>query len=338
MIRYQGQGLPAAPLVAIVANDALGNFAAATPLAQGLKQAHGARVALISGPRIAEMAAGSVFDEFVPALNRPPREVAPELAALAPDLVINIESSLWSKAYSAILCGSDAFVCGPCLAADGRAELPFPDDDRGSLWADSRWIAPDIRDRYPFLQSSFIGEIFYRLAYLEGPLPRYSFPCEDPGSGLPDVIFATAASLPEKLWPVEKWIALARGLQVRGLTVGLVGAKPSDQSRYWHGSNDESRLVAEGGVEDLRGQFKLPQVVGALDRAKLVVSLDNGIMHFACATSTPVVALFRHGIHRLWTPPAPNLTALTSNEGGLVADIPVEEALAAADEHLHTEI
>jgi ADP-heptose:LPS heptosyltransferase len=321
-----------------VANDALGNFAVATPLAQGLRQTHGARVALVSGPRIAELTDGSVFDEFVPALNRSPREVATELAALAPDLVVNIESSLWSQAYSAILCGPDSFVCGPCLAGDGRSELPFPDDDRGALWADTRWIAPDIRVRYPFLQSSFIGEIFYRLAYLEGPLPSYSFPSEDPGEGVPDVILATAASLPEKLWPVEKWIALANGLQNQGLTVGLVGAKPSEQSRYWHGSNDESRLVAEGGVQDLRGQFKLPQVVGALARAKLVVSLDNGIMHFACATSTPVVALFRHGIHRLWTPPAPNLTALTSQEDGLVADIPVQEALAAAEKKLRTEI
>jgi hypothetical protein len=334
VVRYQAQRLPPSPRAAIVANDALGNFAVATPLAQGLKGLLGATVTLVSGPRIAELTPGSVFDAFVQALGRPPREVAPELASLEPHLVVNIESSLWSKTYAAVMCRPGAFVCGPCMAEDGRAELPFPPDERGALWADPQWTAPDIRERYPFLRSSFIGEIFYRLAYLEGPLPEYAFPRREPKGPVPDVVLATAASLPEKLWPVEKWIQLARELRDQGLSVGLVGAKPSDQARFWHGSDDESRLIAEGSVEDLRGVYTLPEVVGALAKARLVVTLDNGIMHFACATKTPVVALFRHGIHRLWGPPAPRLTTLTGGEDGQVADIPVAAVLTAADRHL----
>jgi ADP-heptose:LPS heptosyltransferase len=58
-----------------------------------------------------------------------------------------------------------------------------------------------------------------------------------------------------------------------------------------------------------------------LGAAKAVLTLDNGILHLAAATTTPTVGLYRYGIHRLWAPPAPNLTVLTSGDGRRVADI-----------------
>lgn len=66
----------------------------------------------------------------------------------------------------------------------------------------------------------------------------------------------------------------------------------------------------------------LPQVVGAIEGARLVVSIDNGIVHLACATDTPVVGLYRHGIHRLWAPPSANVRIVEPGSGGRVEQIP----------------
>ena len=44
-------------------------------------------------------------------------------------------------------------------------------------------------------QSGFIGEIFCRLAYLEGPIPSYRIPSAEPPIEVPPLLIATSASL-----------------------------------------------------------------------------------------------------------------------------------------------
>jgi ADP-heptose:LPS heptosyltransferase len=202
--------------------------------------------------------------------------------------------------------------------------LPFQEDERGRLWQDKEWISPDLVTRFPFLDSGFIGELFCRLAYLEGAIPSYSVTKEEPTIRTPDILIATAASLPEKLWPVQKWLDLILALPSKP---GLIGAKPSQQKEFWQGGSGEEELVAAGLVHDLRGQLTLPQVVGALARAKQIITLDNGILHLGVSTGTPVVGLYRHGIHRLWAPPYKNLTVVTPGEGKPVSDITPEQVL-----------
>ena len=110
---------------------------------------------------------------------------------------------------------------------------------------------------------------------------------------------------------------------------GLLGAPVSQQAQHWKGASAEDELVGDGLAIDLRGAFSLPQVVGALGAAKAVLTLDNGILHLAAATSTPTVGLYRHGIHRLWAPPAPNVTVLTAGEGNPVSAIDPAAVLSA---------
>ena len=137
---------------------------------------------------------------------------------------------------------------------------------------------------------------------------------------VPDVLIATTASLDDKLWPQEKWCDTLGAVIAAGHSVGLLGAPPKDQGKYWKGADEESRLI-EIGIEDLRGQFTLPEVVGALDAARAILTIDNGILHMACATDTPVVGLYRNGIHRLWAPPKSNLQVVEPGEGGAVAEV-----------------
>jgi ADP-heptose:LPS heptosyltransferase len=317
--------------MAVLTNDALGNFVVVTPLLQMLRDKHEPAVLdYFGGTRIKELTeASDLVDTAFYLHGLHPRQLAVSLPS-AYDLVINVERSAWAKCAAAILAGESGYVCGPSLDAEGRGDLPFADDARGQLWSDPRWVAEDIAARYPFLGSGFIGEIFCRLAYLDGPIPGYRLPRHVPPGPVPDVLVSTVASLPEKLWPIDRWRRLVRALRERGLTIGLLGAKPGQQEKYWRGGELETGVI-EAGADDLRGRFTLPEVVAAISQASFVVTIDNGILHFACATDTPTVGLFRNGIHRLWAAPAGNLRLLEPGVGRQVSDIPYDAVWSAVE-------
>lgn len=310
--------------IALISNDALGNYAAINPLAQMLKSTWpAAELSYFSGSRVGFISERTpLFDHFYPVLGEGPRFFGHFTEKF--NLVINVENTAMAKSLATFLCADEGFLIGPCVAPDGRGDLPFESGWRGELWEDKEWISPDIHKKYEAIHTGFIGELFARLAYQSGPIPQYQMPKEDPGE-VPDVLMATAASLDSKLWPIENWIRLVKKIADRGLTVGLIGAKPSDQGKFWKGASDEDRLVTESPIEDLRGVFSLTQVVGALDKANFVVTLDNGILHFACSTQTPTIGIFRNGIHRLWAPPVPNLVVVEPGPGRKVSEISVEE-------------
>ncbi len=331
MKRYRGEDLPENPRIAVIANDALGNFVAATPLLQMLRYKWApCYIFYFGGTRTEELQEASDLIDICWSLHGLPfHESVAEFARLTTfHLVVNMEQQPIARAFAAAIAGDDTYVVGPCFNADGRGDLPYADDEVGKLAADKAWLSEDTPQRFPMLQTGFIGEIFCRLAYLEGPIPTYKVPSADPERVIPDVLIATAASLPEKLWPIEKWLSVIGEMKAKGFTVGLLGAPPSEQGKHWKGADEEGQLV-EAGVEDLRGAFTLPQVVGALERARLVLTIDNGILHLACAAGTPTVGLFRHGIHRLWAPPFANLTVLTPGEDRLVAEIDTESVREA---------
>ena len=245
------------------------------------------------------------------------------------DLVINMEASEWAKCVASALSDEASYVVGPCLDDEGRADLPFASDARGDLWRDPNWSSIDLSSRYPFLESGFIAEILARLCYMAGPVPPYRLASHAPSYEIPDVLIAMSASLPEKLWSSEGWADSLGRLRERGMTVGLLGAKPGPQNRYWKGALDEQEIVDRSLAMDLRGTLTLTEVVGALELAKVVLTLDNGIMHLAGATQTPTIALFREGIHRLWTPPSGNIVPVVSEPGRPVAEIRPERVWRA---------
>lgn len=331
MRRYRGESLPEDARIAVVGNDAIGNFVALTPLFQAIRREwRPARLDYWSGSRVAELAEESdLFDTFFPFLGTAPARAASWALDNPVHLVINVERSPWAKAITALLASETGRVVGPCLDEEGRGDLPFADDAVGALWSDPAWIAPDLRERYPFLRTGFIGEIFLRGCYLVGDLPPYRVPRRDPGRELPEVLVATAASLPEKLWPLESWAELLSRLREHGCTAGLVGAAPAAQGKYWQGARDEDQLVTRGLVTDLRGRLRLPAVVGALARARAVVTLDNGILHLAVAAGARTIGLYRFGIHRLWAPPSDRLTVLVPHETEPVAAISVDRVWEA---------
>jgi len=336
--RYQGERLPERARIAVISGDALGNYVVATPLFQMLRALMpNARIDYFGGERTRELwTVNASIDQGFALSGLPPRDSALQVAQRSESeyaLVINVEDSAWARSFTAIASGRSTAVVGPCLDAEGRNDLPFLSDARGSLWQDRNWTAADLPSKYPFLQSGFIGEVLCRLAYLEGPVPPYSLPLIPPPRPIADVLISATASLPEKLWPYERWADVVGRIVKAGLQVGVIGAGPSMQSRYWKGAETEQRLIQSRLATDLRGTFTLPQIVGAISQARAVLAIDNGILHLAAGTSTPTVGIFRHGIHRLWLPPVPNVTAITPGENNPVSNIPPDhiwEALECA--------
>jgi heptosyltransferase III len=169
--RYEGEKLPPGCRIAVVANDALGNYVVSTPLLKKLRQVHQpSALHYFSGTRTEEFWMEDAKIDWGWSLHG----TDPHFTVLSTfvengdqqyDLIINLEDTPWAKTFTAVAAGYNTYVCGPCLGADGRKDLAFEDNDRGKLWEDKEWVAENLTDKYSFLKTGFIGEIFCRLAY-----------------------------------------------------------------------------------------------------------------------------------------------------------------------------
>ncbi|MEW6544043.1 MAG: glycosyltransferase family 9 protein [Nitrospirota bacterium] len=96
-----------------------------------------------------------------------------------------------------------------------------------------------------------------------------------------------SARWPTKVWPPERFAALADGLQREGLgSAVLIGGsdeRPASQA---------VRTLMRTPAMDLTGKTALRLLPALLESAALLVTNDSGPMHVAAAVRTPVVALF----------------------------------------------
>ena len=329
--------MPSGCRIALIANDSLGNYVVSTPLLQMLRAKHSpTALDLYTGHRTQELWSRDPLVSSGFLVTDPDRSVAEAKPSGEYDLIVNIEASRWAKELCGKLTSSDTFVVGPCTSEGLHQDLPFADDERGELSADPDWTSPRLVANYPFLGSNFIGEILCRLAYLDGKIPAYSVPIEPPHMSIPDVLIAVSASSADKLWPTRKWIETLTWLKKEGLTVGLIGAHPLEQQKYWVGNTTEGEILDQGFASDFRGKLRLPQVVGALKKARAVLSIDNGVMHLGVTVNVPVVGLFREDYHRLWAPPLKSLQVISPGHERGVADIDVGRVVEAVSVALGT--
>lgn len=108
-------------------------------------------------------------------------------------------------------------------------------------------------------------------------------------SGLlqPPVIINPGAGWASKLWPVERFAAVARGLRRHGGATSVV---------VWGGATERGvaeRIVAESSGAAIMAPETTLQDLGELCRlARLFISSDTGPLHLAAAVGTPCVGLF----------------------------------------------
>ncbi len=321
MTWFDNQPLSERPHIAVLFYDALGDFVIITPLLRGLKEKYpNCTLDYFSGERTRELEEAlpyidSRFSVFgnpggTPALLEYIARRRAEAGEY--ELVINCDFHP-TLAFVAHLLQPN-YVVGRCFRDDLREEVPRAEGKRHQLY-EEYWSAPDLLQRYSdILTSTYIGEIWCRMAFVETDFFRTEVPTQDPERPIPDILIATGGRRSAKLWSRDYWREVIEWCVGQGLSVGLLGDKPQRQSAVYHTGDTESYLLETTPLRDLRGQFTLPQVAGAIARARACISVDNGIMHIGYSVGTPTIALFGASPWWLWTPPVPHLYRVLPEE------------------------
>ena len=144
----------------------------------------------------------------------------------------------------------------------------------------------------------------------------------------PLVLLAPTANWDGKLWPPERFAALF---------AGMAGALPGARAAVLGGNGPAERamaaplLAALPGAIDLVGALSLPQVAAVMQRARLFIGNDSGLMHLAAASGTPTLGLY--GPTKANIPqfaPAGRRTAMAVSPTLDMADLTIADVLAAA--------
>jgi len=144
------------------------------------------------------------------------------------------------------------------------------------------------------------------------------------------------AAYGSRLWPVDRFAAVARALADAGHRVVFTGSAAERERALAVAS---AARMGEDVV--LAGRLELARFAGTVERARLVISADTGAAHLASAYGTPSVVLFGPvGPERWGPPPGPHavLTHADRRRGDPFAADPdpallavtVDEVLSAA--------
>jgi ADP-heptose:LPS heptosyltransferase len=146
-------------------------------------------------------------------------------------------------------------------------------------------------------------------------------------AGSPWLALGPTANWPGKVWPPERFVALARALlagPLAGARIAVLGA-PGDYER----ALAAPVLAALPEAVDLVGHLTLAEAAACLGRAALFVGNDSGLMHLAAAAGAPTLGLFGPTPAEEYAP-AGRRTAVAVSPIGSMAELAVARALEAA--------
>jgi len=91
-----------------------------------------------------------------------------------------------------------------------------------------------------------------------------------------------------KEWPLECWLRLGENLAAEGFVICISGGKEDRERAEWLAKKIEQ---AGGKTIILAGCYSLVKMCDILKQAKILVSVNTGIMHLGAAVGVPIVAL-----------------------------------------------
>jgi heptosyltransferase III len=113
-------------------------------------------------------------------------------------------------------------------------------------------------------------------------------------------------------WPDECWVGLARELRAPGRCFLLTGS-PSDEIRC---QELGQKLVDDGTpVQILIGRKGIGEVARVLMHAKMLVSVNTGIMHLGAIVGTPTISINGPTSADRWGPVGPNVANVCPPDG-----------------------
>ncbi|WP_137181494.1 glycosyltransferase family 9 protein [Roseomonas sp. AR75] len=152
--------------------------------------------------------------------------------------------------------------------------------------------------------------------------------------GGPWLVLGPTANWSQKVWPAERFVAVAQALTapdgaLAGAGIAVLGGPGAEERAM-----AAPVLTALPGAVDLVGTLSLPEVAAVLRRAALYLGNDSGLMHLAAATGAPVVGLFGQSDAREYGPVGPRSVAVSADGEPFhtsMTRLPVERVVAAAE-------
>lgn len=140
--------------------------------------------------------------------------------------------------------------------------------------------------------------------------------------GGPWLILGPTANWRVKMWPAERFIALAQKLTapdglLPGARLAILGG-PGEAERQMAAPV----LAALPGAVDLVGQLSLPEAAAVLARGGLFIGNDSGLMHLSAATGAPTLGLFGPTPASEYAPIGPRAQAVLAK--GPAANTPMQ--------------
>lgn len=103
-------------------------------------------------------------------------------------------------------------------------------------------------------------------------------------SDAPFAVLVPCASRPEKRWPQDHWVTVAKHLRAKGLQVAVLWGSPEEEALA-----QTIAAACEGFVPPF---LTVGQVVDTMAQAACVVGLDTGMTHIAGACGRPTLGLY----------------------------------------------
>jgi ADP-heptose:LPS heptosyltransferase len=135
-----------------------------------------------------------------------------------------------------------------------------------------------------------------------------------PGKPGEHVLIHPGSGSPEKNWPLESYVELAKQLQQAGhrvvATIGEV-----ERERWSAG-----QIQSLNGVAEVREPATCVELFREVSLAKLVITNDTGPGHLAGVVGVPTIAIFKSTSPEVWKPLGPQVIALQSPGVAEVSD------------------
>jgi len=234
------------------------------------------------------------------------RYPAAEIAMTVPRAIAPLYSS---RPYGVRALAWDPRGENAALFAEAPFDIAFVPGDNRYAWLAaamrSRWIVAfegDPNERrnwivdalrpYPDHPAAW-GDIVATL--VDGPPPQRYASTDWPAPAAapfampaqPYAVLHVGASTPLKLWPADRWAALAAWFDARG--IAPVWSAGQGQEEIVHACDPERRFAGYAGNLDLTQLWHL------LANARMLVAPDTGVAHLGRVVGVPTVALFGPG-------------------------------------------
>lgn len=104
-------------------------------------------------------------------------------------------------------------------------------------------------------------------------------------AGTPFMLMFHATSNDDKKWPIDHWAALAKEMMARGIRVLLPWGSSAEHE-------EAQRIAARAPGAAVLPALSVRQLAAVISRAEMVVGVDTGFVHMACALKRPSVMIF----------------------------------------------